>query len=57
MPTHWLAHCEAECALRSVPLIARHVEVKRRGRGIEAAAREVRYDALAEAARKPARAS
>ena len=48
----WVAHCEAECARRSVPLIVRHVEVKRRGRGIEAAAREVRYSALAEAARE-----
>ncbi len=48
----WVAHCEAECARRSVPLIVRHVEVKRRGRGIEAAAREVRYAALAEAARE-----
>ncbi len=48
----WLAHCEAECARRNVPLIVCHVEVKRRGRGIEAAAREVRYAALAEAARK-----
>ena len=35
----WAAHCEAECARRTVPLIVRHVEVKRRGRGIEAAAR------------------
>ena len=48
----WLAHCEGECAQRGVSLIARHVEVKRRGRGIEAAAREVRYAALAEAARE-----
>lgn len=48
----WVAHCEAECARRGVPLIVRHVEVKRRGRGIEAAAREVRYAALAEAARE-----
>ena len=46
----WLAHCEAECAQRNVTLIARHVEVKRRGRGLEAAAREARYAALAEAA-------
>ena len=35
-----------------VPLITRHVEVKRRGRGIEAAARDVRYAALADAARE-----
>lgn len=48
----WLAHCEAECARLDVPLIARHVQVKRRGRGIEAAARDVRYAALAEAARE-----
>ncbi len=48
----WLAHCEAECARMGVPLITRHVEVKRRGRGIEAAAREVRYAALADAARE-----
>ena len=48
----WVAHCEAECERLSVPLIVRHVEVKRRGRGIEAAAREVRYAALAEAARE-----
>ena len=48
----WVAHCETECERRRVPLIVRHVEVKRRGRGIEAAAREVRYTALAEAARE-----
>ena len=48
----WLAHCEAECAQRNVPLVVRRVEVKRRGRGIEAAARDLRYAALAEAARE-----
>ncbi len=48
----WLAHCEAECAERGVALISLGVEVRRRGRGIEAAAREVRYAALAEAARE-----
>ena len=47
----WQAHCEAECERRAVPLAVRRVEVKRRGRGIEAAARDVRYPALAEAAR------
>ena len=47
----WLAHCEVECARMGVPLVTRRVEVKRRGRGIEAAAREVRYAALADAAR------
>jgi tRNA(Ile)-lysidine synthase len=46
----WLTHCERECAARDVALIARRVAVKRRGRGLEAAAREARYAALAEAA-------
>ena len=32
--------------------VVRHVDVKRRGRGIEAAARELRYAALADAARE-----
>jgi tRNA(Ile)-lysidine synthase len=48
----WLAHCEAECAARGVPLLARRVEVRRRGRGLEAAAREARYAALADGARE-----
>lgn len=48
----WLAHCEAECAARAVPMVARRVDVQRRGRGIEAAAREARYDALADVARE-----
>jgi tRNA(Ile)-lysidine synthetase-like protein len=47
----WLAHCEAECAARDVELVARRVDVRRRGRGLEAAAREARYGALAQAAR------
>ena len=46
----WLAHCEAECERLGVSLLVRHVQVKRRGQGIEAAAREARYAALAEAA-------
>jgi tRNA(Ile)-lysidine synthase len=33
-----------------VALVARHVDVRRRGRGLEAAAREARYEALADAA-------
>lgn len=47
----WVAHCEAECAERDVLLVVQRVQVKRRGRGIEAAARDARYAALAEAAR------
>jgi tRNA(Ile)-lysidine synthase len=48
----WLAHCETECAKRDVPLVVRRVEVRRRGRGLEAAARDARYAALAAAARE-----
>jgi len=46
----WLAHCERECAARGVALVTRRVEVRRRGRGLEAAAREARYAAVADAA-------
>ncbi len=48
----WLLHCENEAAARGVPFVARRVQVKRRGQGLEAAAREVRYGALADAARE-----
>ncbi len=48
----WLAHCERECAARGVELVARRVAVKRRGRGLEAAARDARYAALAESVRE-----
>ena len=46
----WLLHCEREAAARGVQFIARRVEVRRRGQGLEAAAREARYGALADAA-------
>ena len=46
----WVAHCEAFCVARKVPYATRKVTVQARGRGLEAAAREVRYAALAEAA-------
>ncbi|MGB2818514.1 MAG: tRNA lysidine(34) synthetase TilS [Burkholderiaceae bacterium] len=48
----WLLHCEREAAARGVGFIVRRVEVKRRGQGLEAAAREARYGALADAARE-----
>jgi tRNA(Ile)-lysidine synthase len=47
----WTAHCEAACAERGVPLVVMRVQVRKAGRGIEAAARDARYAALAEAAR------
>lgn len=46
----WLVHCEREAAALGVRFIGRHVTVKRSGRGLEAAAREARYEALAEVA-------
>lgn len=48
----WLLHCEREAAARGVTFTARRVQVRRRGQGLEAAAREVRYGALADAARE-----
>lgn len=48
----WLAHCEGEAARQGAQFIARRVTVRRRGQGIEAAARATRYAALAEAARE-----
>lgn len=46
----WIEHCESTCRSLDVPLEVRRVAVERRGRGVEAAAREVRYAALAAAA-------
>jgi len=48
----WVAHCERQCAARQVPLTVRAVRVERRGRGLEAAARDARYLALAQAAQE-----
>lgn len=45
------AHCVALCERMAVPLDLRRVAVERRGRGLEAAAREARYSALAQSAR------
>jgi tRNA(Ile)-lysidine synthase len=47
----WAEHCRAICARWEVPLETRRVEVRRGGRGVEAAAREARYAALADVAR------
>lgn len=46
----WLAHCERAAAALGVRLVGRHVAVRRAGRGLEAAAREARYQTLAEVA-------
>jgi tRNA(Ile)-lysidine synthase len=46
----WQRHCEAFCAARNVPLVVLRATIRRDlGRGLEAAAREARYAALAEA--------
>jgi tRNA(Ile)-lysidine synthase len=46
----WAQHCERQCAALKVPLSVQRVHVERRRLGVEAAAREARYRALAEAA-------
>ena len=43
----WEAFCRTLCARLRVPLTVRRVKVARGGRGVEAAAREARYAALA----------
>lgn len=46
----WAAHCTAFGERLGVPVEVRRVAVQKRGRGVEAAARTARYDALAHAA-------
>jgi len=46
----WLVHCEQQAAQIGTPFFARHVAVRRAGRGLEAAAREARYRALLDVA-------
>lgn len=48
----WAEHCEQFCRARTLPFELRQVSVKRRGRGVEEAARTARYAALAEVARE-----
>lgn len=43
----WAAHCRRFCDSRGIPLSIEKVDVKTRGTGIEAAAREARYAVLA----------
>jgi tRNA(Ile)-lysidine synthase len=47
----WAEHCQQQCAALQIELTVRRVQVERRGVGVEAAAREARYRALAETAR------
>lgn len=46
----WLEHCVQQAQALGVRFVARHVTPTRAGRGIEAAARTARYEALADAA-------
>ncbi len=48
----WAAHCEAEARKRNIPFVALTVEVNAQGQGIEAGAREARYEALLNFARQ-----
>jgi tRNA(Ile)-lysidine synthase len=47
----WVSHCEQQCAALNAQLTVQRVSVERRGSGVEAAARDARYLALAQAAR------
>jgi tRNA(Ile)-lysidine synthase len=42
----WTAFCRSLCKRLAVPLTVRRVSVRRAGRGLEAAAREARYEAF-----------
>lgn len=53
----WEEHCRRECEKRGVIFEAVRVRVQRSGDGIEAAARDVRYRALAQYALNRAAAS
>jgi tRNA(Ile)-lysidine synthase len=46
----WLAHCEASATALGLRFVGRRVTVQRSGRGLEAAARDARYEALADVA-------
>lgn len=48
----WESTCRAFCDARRIPFSAYQVRVDRKGKGLEAAAREERYRALASAARE-----
>ena len=43
----WTEHCRAGAGALGIPFVCREVEVKADGRGVEAAARRARYEALA----------
>lgn len=45
----WVAHCEALCAQWQVPLVVERVTLVDEGLGIEAHARQARYQAFADA--------
>ena len=45
----WSAHCRATCAALGIALLERRVDVRTRGQGLEAAAREARMASFADA--------
>lgn len=48
----WVDHCKRECSHLSVPLTVKKVEVERQGKGLEAAAREARIQAISSSLNK-----
>ena len=45
---HWPAHCEAVCSALNTPLTVARVDVQTSGQGVEAAARQARYQVFEE---------
>ncbi|MCC2606040.1 tRNA lysidine(34) synthetase TilS [Planctobacterium marinum] len=48
--SHWQQHCQRQCDLLDIELHSKTVNVRAQGQGIEAAARDARYRAIADVA-------
>ncbi|MDH5785435.1 MAG: tRNA lysidine(34) synthetase TilS [Chromatiales bacterium] len=44
----WAAHCQQQCEMLGIELVTQRVRIERKGKGLEAAARDARYRAFAE---------
>lgn len=43
----WVLHCKKICSALNIPVTIERVEIENKGKGVEAAARDARYDAFA----------
>lgn len=46
--TEWQQHCQAQCQTFGIDLVVKSVQLKTEGKGLEAAARDARYAAIAQ---------